>query len=154
MTRSMIFCAVLPIFFRLIRSVSELTLRTFLHLQECLLASTWVGSESHVMCIPFNINITHSCIGSACSVLVIIIYNKVYKWHKYIKLFNINTLKNTIVDFWKTRTCFCKKSYMFFGKHVRLFTASFDKEQERTWKYTISPLLTRAKKHFFLSSIS
>ena len=69
--------------FRLIRSVSELTLRTFLHLQECLLASTWVGSESHVMCIPFNINITHSCIGSACSVLVIIIYNKVYKWHKY-----------------------------------------------------------------------
>ena len=40
------------------------------------------------------------------------------------KLFNINTLK--------TRTCFCKKSYMFFGKHVRLFTASFDKEQERT----------------------
>ncbi len=33
------------------------------------------------------------------------------------KLFNINTLKNTIV---------------IFEKHVRLFTASFDKEQERT----------------------
>lgn len=47
------------------------------------------------------------------------------------KLLNINTLKNTIVIL-KTRTCFCKKSYMFFGKHVRLFTESYGKEPEHT----------------------
>ena len=47
------------------------------------------------------------------------------------KLFNINTLKNTIVIFEK-HVRVSVKSRTCFGKHVRLFTASFDKEQERT----------------------
>ena len=37
---------------------------------------------------------------------------------------------------------------MFFGKRVRLFTASFDKEQERTRKYTISPPFNQSQKAF------
>ena len=41
-------------------------------------------------------------------------------------------------DLSKTRTCFWKKSYMFFGKHVHVFTESHDRKQERIWKYTIS----------------
>ena len=53
------------------------------------------------------------------------------------KSLNINILKDDYT-FRKTRTCFWKKSYMFFGKHVHVFTESHDRKQERIWKYTIS----------------
>ena len=54
------------------------------------------------------------------------------------KSLNINILKKTIITFRKTRTCFLKKTYMFFRKHVHVFTESHDRKQERIWKYTIS----------------